>query len=457
MNRNILISLLFITGILCGCYEKGEDDFIEPNVNIAQNEELITKTVSQNRWIYKEMVDKYLWSKSLPDSASLNFELSSELFFDKLLAQKDRFSWIERNVNYSGSSMFDKYGLLCMPYTNNQGKLINRVMQVVPGSIAFFSGLKRGDWITIGSCNDSFTIKRGYLTNGELNEIDGINFHESFVNINRGLSVSVDTILFYEGHNIGYMVYDQFEDSEGLVSSQYRKELRDVFSKFKKKGISDLIIDLRYNPGGYVSICQYLCGLVLADGYLGEVSGYHKFNDKLGKEYLEQTGNEEKVLTFPSRSLVGGKNLGIKKVYVIATNHSASASECFINSLKPFVEVVIVGTRTYGKGVGSWTIKDDDYKWQIQPITFRYYNAEHETVPDDGLTPDIYANELLADTLYELGDTREYLLKTTLNVIVTGNEKSAAVPVRQLTNIHPLIDNSFLEKRNVKGYIDRNH
>ena len=91
------------------------------------------------------------------------------------------------------------------------------------------------------------------------------------------------------------------------------------------------------------------------------------------------------------------------------------------------------------------------HEWQLQPITFRYYNSRHETVPDAGLTPDIYVDEASADLFYERGDTRELLLNAALSHIAGLQLRSAAdYGTISLTSSG---DNSS-SPRHIKGYID---
>jgi C-terminal processing protease CtpA/Prc len=232
----------------------------------------------------------------------------------------------------------------------------------------------------------------------------------------------------------------------------YRKELREIFDRYKQNNITNLIVDLRYNRGGYVSICQYLCGLVLPDEYLEQISGYHEFNEQLSQENYETTGNREDVLHFPSKATLFGQNIGLPQLFVILTGKSFSASESLVNSLDPYIQVIKIGTTSGGKGVGSWSIADNRYPYQLQPITFRYYNKNHITVPDSGLPPDIYVDETNQSSLYELGDIRECLLNATL-LNITGGLKIKSTPQSEKVTFTP-VENKDSFSRRVKGYMD---
>ena len=81
------------------------------------------------------------------------------------------------------------------------------------------------------------------------------------------------------------------------------------------------------------------------------------------------------------------------------------------------MNVVVIGEQTYGKGVGSWTIKNNKYKYQLQPITMQYYNAKMETVTTDGIPVDYYVPDGYSTTKRNLGEVEEPLLETALNLI----------------------------------------
>ena len=81
------------------------------------------------------------------------------------------------------------------------------------------------------------------------------------------------------------------------------------------------------------------------------------------------------------------------------------------------MDVIIIGEQTYGKGVGSWTIRDNRFKYQIQPITMRYHNANMESTPDDGIPVDYLIEDGYSTSKKELGDINEPLFMKALSII----------------------------------------
>jgi len=439
--------------VLTSCRKATTDSYIKDESAVTTDKKLEQELTQQNSWVYDQMSQQYYWYKDLPDSTGLDFKKPTNSFFNFLRSSQDQFSWIEPNSNFSGSSLYDNYGFEYSKYSTIQGTQVYRIILVLPDSPAQKAGLKRGNWFRITSNQSVLSNNLLELVLGEIWQGDFI--PQKAVKLNSislksyTTAVSLDTIYRISDKRIGYLVYNQFIDGEELMENPYRAELKKLFLKFKQGNITDFIIDLRHNPGGYLSICQYLCGLILPNEYLGQISGYHEFNDKLAQKQFVNTGSRLEVQKFPDELSVKEYNISRHRIYVIISKGSASASESLINSLEPFIEVVKVGTTTRGKGVGSWTIKDNRYKYQIQPITFRYYNKNQQTVPDSGLVPDFLADDQSSSTIYEIGDIRELLLSTTLSKILGIKTKSMVI--NKL--IIKMIDDLPNENRKIQGLI----
>jgi len=175
------------------------------------------------------------------------------------------------------------------------------------------------------------------------------------------------------------------------------------------------VLDLRYNPGGYISCCQLLSSLIAGESRLGESFCYYRYN----------TGQETE-LKFLGRNEVGGATVDLQRLYVLTGPWTASASELLISALKPYMPLRLIGTRTEGKNVGSYEIRSDTYALTLHPITLQLLNKEHWTDYAAGFMPDIYLNDdANQDQMRELGDPEEYLLSQALAEIV-GSESAAS-------------------------------
>ena len=204
-----------------------------------------------------------------------------------------------------------------------------------------------------------------------------------------------------------------------------------VIKKFYDARVDELILDLRYNPGGYVNTCKYLSNSIVNERGYNEIFQQCTYNDILTKELKKDTGSGKTFTRFSTpdngQNVLGSPmyGLNLKRVFVLTSKHSASASEAAIISMRPFMDVIIIGEQTYGKGVGSWTIRDNKYRYQLQPITMRYHNALMETTPDEGIAADYIVPDGYTTSKKELGDKSEPLLAKALVIILgTGNSDS---------------------------------
>ena len=435
--------------IMCSC-NSIEDRFIEEGVVVEKDETKNEGRIAQNRWTYAQMQEHYLWEEYMSDSTTLNFTDAPRTFFNKLLYKGDRFSWMERNEDYRESLLYDRFGLEIVEYLLPTGGKVCRTALVLPHSPAEAAGLRRGDWFVITGTN----VGRMDIETGKIEGIAFLPEKKLVLSANGSEytdAIALDTIYQLQGKKIGYLIYNSFMDGMINFTYPYRTELRNIFGDFKDQGVTDLIIDLRYNPGGYVSICEIMCSLVLPDEYHGKISGYHSFNRKQAAKLLKETGNEEDILYFPTKNVIGNNNVGLRKIYCIITGRSASASESLINTLSSYIEVITVGSTSTGKNVGSYQCKDNRYEWQLQPVTFYYYNKEHKTVPETGIIPNIPVSENGIGVWYNLGDTREMLLNAALRHITGGSQMRSSVDYGKI-QLTQVIDEG-LQRRKVEGLV----
>lgn len=141
--------------------------------------------------------------------------------------------------------------------------------------------------------------------------------------------------------------------------------------------------------------------------------------------------------------------LSLPRVYILTSKHTASASEATINSLKPYMDVVVIGENTVGKGVGMQTISTYKYKYALVPITFRFYNCEGESIPDNGITPDFYVSDGYDTPKREIGELSEPLLAKAIELITSHNVEpemqSRCAPIKDFYLI-PIGEPSYVVK-----------
>jgi carboxyl-terminal processing protease len=202
----------------------------------------------------------------------------------------------------------------------------------------------------------------------------------------------------------GYLAYKSFY----LNSIE---EFKEAFSYLSQCGVTDLIVDLRYNGGGRLSVAQELASYIIGNDYSDKAFNNIINNDLKSK--WDTTYNFIKT-DYP---------LNLKRVVFITTWNSASASECVINGLKPYIDVTLVGKRTMGKPCGMYAFNYKD-QYAFAPISFEGTNANNEGGYYDGIPADISSDD---DWTHDFGDRKESCLAAAIEYLESGTKKKSAV------------------------------
>ncbi len=238
--------------------------------------------------------------------------------------------------------------------------------------------------------------------------------------------VALDTVYTVGAKKAGYMVYNSFLGD----SLQTVNEFQRVFSKFSSANVNDVIVDLRYNGGGYVVYQNELANYLVGNAANGNLMMKQQYNDK----YTQFNSS----VNFSKKG-----SLNLPRVFIIVSNSSASASELLINNLKPYMEVILVGpSRTYGKPVGYFNIPVGD--WYIFPVSSRSTNKNGEGNYFNGFQ----LNNTVPDGLdKDWGDTGESSLASALKYIGTGAFRMQNVEQVEtdpkIISINAKLDHSF--------------
>lgn len=410
--KSLILGLLLTGGVL-SCKVK-----TDPTPSTNDN-----KFQAINEWVYDNMKYWYLWTDQMPAKVTSND--STNNYFYTLLndyPNTDRFSWIQDDVDELTNSLNGINKVFGMKYTiyyldNAQVNVGFFISYVIKGSPAEKAGLKRGDIIL--TVNGTQLDKNNYnkLTTAETASF-GLGKVASNVFSLNGTTVQVtkaevqdnpvhfSTVIEKGNKKIGYLVYSQF-------ISTFDANLRQVFADFKSKGVNELVLDLRLNPGGYISSADILASLIVKNLNTDNVLHSDQWNANVTKD--------RPSYTTPTKFRSEANNLGtLTRLYVLTSTGTASASELVINGLRPYMDVILIGAHTYGKNVGSVTLSDSQkrWKWAMQPIVLKTINSKGESNygTKNGFTPD-YA---VADNMIPFkawGDESETLLKKALELI----------------------------------------
>jgi len=329
-----------------------------------------------------------------------------------------------------------------------------RVKYVYAGSPADLAGIKRGDQITSINNNTNLSYDapgHGTGTSTNLNFV--INAYTNSNTITMVLlkpngssktvnlaiaNYTVNPVLkdtVYDGgpgHKIGYIVFNSFTSDANADP-----KLDAAFNYFTSQNITDLVVDLRYNGGGYVSTAEYLDNLIVPASASGSLmyTAYYNSNlingkDPLLRNQVRKDPNNGQVYNYaqidfsPAAQAVNFAkkgSLNVNRVFFIITGSTASASELTINNLRPKMDVQFVGKKSYGKPVGFFDIDINKYQMYIPEFSTRnsagqgdYYTG---MVPDSTGYPGVNDYD---DPTKDFGDPTETLLAHIINYVKTG-------------------------------------
>lgn len=398
----------------------------------------------ENQWVYEQMNHYYLWREDLPDSLSCDYTTDPVTFYKALLSSKDRFSYCTRNTYYTGPAERFDYGFAYQEYKSIEDDSLLQVLYVTSEDLRK-QNLRRGDWLRKIPLS-SVCYERGKVENGAFQPLDTLIVEAISWGQERN-TVYLDSIYSVGSSKVGYLCYLEFDNV---------KDLEAPIKRFYDAHVDELILDLRYNPGGYVRTCRYLCNSIVPEEGYGQVFQQCTYNDRVSEEYLKEFGSRTtkeyyEVPTDGSGQLLSSEIYGLKlkRLYILTSKNTASASEATVICLRPFMIVTVIGEQTYGKGVGSWTISEKQYKYELHPIIMQYYNASMETTPSDGIPADIEIAGGYVTVKKELGDRNEPLLAAALRCIENDGVSTSIVECITRTvysELVPIGEPSFFHK-----------
>ena len=200
---------------------------------------------------------------------------------------------------------------------------------------------------------------------------------------------------------VGYLNLRTFIDTA-------EPDLRAAFLSMRNAGVTELVIDLRYNGGGLISIAE-LMGDLMGRNTTGQVFDYVTFRASKAAEnssYLFRTHPQAIAPT---------------KIAFITTGSTASASEMIINSMQPYLpntQLGLIGSNTYGKPVGQIALDRSACDDRLRVIALRVENANHQGDYYTGLASTVPNTCRASDDIHhQLGDARETMVAVALDYL----------------------------------------
>ncbi|MDB5201936.1 MAG: hypothetical protein JWQ27_1345 [Ferruginibacter sp.] len=423
-----LLALLFIAAAFSSC-KKSQPDLVS---NLASDTTHGTSSAAQIKDSALLLSrDVYLWDNQIPasfnaqnyaDPAAIMKAIQPFSIEPGFTQAVDRWSFAMKKTEWnqmaggmstlsSSASANGDFGLSV--FFRAEGDL--RVRLVEPASPAGRAGIKRGWRILSVNGNSSITTSNASMIVSAVYESDNTSF--SFqkpdgtvqnLSLQAGhyteKPVYLDTVYTAGSRKVGYLVFNSFLGNTANIASEFQR----VFSKFSAAGVSKLIVDLRYNGGGYVSVAEQLANYLVVPSANG--------GTMMTQQYNSRNSQSNEVTMFHKTG-----SLNIPDVYFIVGRGTASASELLINNLKPYMDVKLVGaSATHGKPVGFFPLAVGD--WYVFPVSFRTINKNGEGNYFNGLP----VNAQVADGLdKDWGDITETSLSYILTNISSGAFRTA--------------------------------
>jgi C-terminal processing protease CtpA/Prc len=445
----IIIVFLLVAGTLFSCFEDRDDNLFAIS--------------GINDFIWKGMNAFYIFADNVPDLSNerfgingfdnrfdltgdyssylANFESPEDLFntlvFDP--ENTDRYSTIFPNLFealllFEGTSKTNGLRFSAFAVPGNDTDVFAIVRLVANGSVADLAGVKRNTYVsgvdgtTLNRVNFGNLLSQNTATYNfaDYNDSGTDNIDDDKITPN-GQSVTLSAEVFTENpvhsvevitasnQTIGYIMYNSFRDN-------FETELNQAFGTLKSANVQHLVLDLRYNGGGAIVTAARLASMITG-----------QFNNQVFSKAIfgPNRQNENRTFDFTDTVTGGGaiNSLNLDKVYILTTGRSASASELIINSLRPYIDVVQIGTTTTGKTTINRLVFDSPdfgtsqintaHTYALFPLIGDSLNKDDLAVPSTGLAPDLELNESRVN-FGTLGNPDEPLLARAIEAILTS-------------------------------------
>jgi C-terminal processing protease CtpA/Prc len=402
-NVTLLISVILLLFNSCR-----KDEEVTP-----PTDEEITATQARDV-LYTIMNANYFWYSLMPSVTKTDYDDPYKLLDAMMYKTLDHWSFVADYDEFMAEMNGEFVGHGIRIGVDDSDKA--RIAMIYTESPLYKQGVRRG-WIIksvngtdiapilIANDTPAYDNVMGASTEGVTNTFvfqlpDG---SEKTI-VSTKTSFVYNSVLHYDTLNLtsgkaGHLVFDSF-----IATSV--DSLAKAFKFFKEQGVKDLILDLRYNPGGYLAGAQALASFI-AGSTVSTSDAFAKI------EYNDKNTSQNSILTFKNAPYP----VNMTRVVIITSRSTASASEAVINGLKPFINVVTIGDSTYGKpvGMGGWTYGK---KYIFYPVTFKLVNKNGEGDYFDGLPPVMRVSD---DITHDFSDRNELCLKESVHFLETGS------------------------------------
>lgn len=416
LGRLISISLLSLTAASCGGGggSAGSAEPFDRSVRTYPEQPIDCSVPEMQNWVEANMLDYYLFYDQVSTVSKADYASPEALIQDLRVLPFDRFSYV--GDAQANTALFEEgrqygYGWKLRRTSDSDVK----IAFVYPRSPLADEDVQRGDFLLaingipplemtpvqwdefLGTGTEELTPIFTILdTEGNQREIP----------VTRA-EFDIDTVLQTDvfdnnGVNVAYLALTQFLETSNA-------ELDSAFAEFSRRNASELILDMRYNGGGRISVANNLASKIAGPAYAGETFAEIAFNDKFANANV------------PFQLTSALNALSLNRLIVLSSANTCSASEMVINGLEPFIDVVQIGGTSCGKPYGS--APRQACGKQMSALEIRFVNASGFGDYYDGIPADCAAMDTVNRAL---GDPQETMLRAGLDYIGNGVCNTAA-------------------------------
>ena len=465
-----ILGLLVLSMLLPGCGKQMPDEYKQLDKETRQ------LRMYANTFAWNEMNFYYLWKAEVASAmekwqnweepiakvAAIRYKDVRGEDIDRWTMLTDDFSSFTGSVSGHTRTLGLDYRLYY--YDEARTRVCAVVTFAYEGSPAAEAGIGRGavirkvDGREMTPDNYRELVRNGLLGGGTvtLGFSDGRSVTLTAVDMYENPVHTVRILEREDGRKVGYLHYASFT----LDSCQ---DLVDAFKRFTDEGIDELVLDLRYNGGGYVIAESVLASMLAPVSAVeaGSVLSQMVYNATLSKEIKDGTTCFQTTFTFRVDGALqvvttAGSNPDLPRLYVLTSGSSASASEALICELKPYMDVIVIGARTTGKYCAGVLVDAKEWygevkegldkgeyekalpyvdNWGIYVMYARYADCNGRTLSmPDGIAPDVEVDDNPTEGI-GLGDPNETMLAAALGLIEGRTRSADTAPAPSLTPV----------------------
>lgn len=407
--------------------------------------------LDEQTWVRSWIDETYLWYREVPTTYLPQSFATAKAYFDVLKTTattasgkpKDQFHFTYTTAEWEASLNGVELGygmLLALTRTTPPRKAVVTIVE--PGSPAALAGLRRGDALQtvdgVDFVNAPDTASVGIINAGLFPSAQGthtLGFSRNGAPISASLqavdvstsSVQNERIIDTPTGKVGYLTFNTHNNVA-------ERQLAETMGRFQAAGISDLVLDVRYNGGGYLDVASELAYMIAGP----QVTTGKTFEQVLANDKTRPAA----PVPFHAQSLgFAGPNplpkgtplpsLGLKRVTLLTTGNTCSASEAIINGLRGVdVQVNLIGGTTCGKPYGFYPTPNCGTTYFA--VQFQGVNAKGFGDFADGMAPTC---DVADDYQNQLGDPAEGMLAAALRYRSSGSCSPATGALRLLSSM----------------------